>query len=262
MTAKAPRAIAWWWVLPITIVWFVTPIVLELFLPHPTAVDQTSDGAFFLTAYGVLWGRIAPMLLSLIVPVVLISALRWWRRVNRDSVPTARWVIAVPLLLAGASLIFTDYGAYAERGPAYALLTAVAVLLVATSEELMFRGIAVEALRDGLREGWVAVISTLLFAVTHVATAATSWPLIVSAAMGGYLYYLTRRSTGYIIFPILVHAAYDWFAFSLWDDSDPAFYFFLYEAAIFVVVVALTRLVPPAHVRARKVSRASGDVSA
>jgi membrane protease YdiL (CAAX protease family) len=260
---KPARSIAWWWVFPITLAWFVTPIVLDLFLPRPTEADETPDGAFFLTTHGVLWGRIVPMLLSLIVPLVVTGALRWWRRVNRDSVPTARWVIAVPLLLLGASLIFTDYGAYADRGLAYALLTAVAVLLVATSEELMFRGIAVEVLRDGLREGWVAVISTMLFAVIHVATAGASWPLIVSAAMGGYLYYLTRRATGYIVFPILVHAAYDWFAFSLWSDSDPAFYFFLYEAAIFIVVVALSRLVPPADVRARrKLARATRDAAA
>jgi membrane protease YdiL (CAAX protease family) len=121
----------------------------------------------------------------------------------------------------------------------------------------------VEVLRDGVREGWVAVISTLLFAVIHLATAGGSWLLMVSAAMGGYLYYLTRRATVYIVFPILVHAAYDWFAFSLWDDTDRAFYFFLYEAAIFIVVVALTRLVPPAHVRARrKLEQDSSDASA
>jgi membrane protease YdiL (CAAX protease family) len=161
------------------------------------------------------------------------------------------------VLLVGPSLVFADYGAYADRGAAFAVLTAVAVLLVATSEELMFRGIAVEALRDHVREGWVAVISTLLFAVIHVATGG-SWLLMVSAAMGGYLYYLTRRAAVYIVFPILVHAAYDWFAFSLWNDRDRAASFFFYEAAIFIVVVALTRWVTPRAIRARRTAAGTG----
>jgi membrane protease YdiL (CAAX protease family) len=260
---RQSRTIAWWWVFPLVVAWVVVPVVIDLFLPHTIAADKTPDGGFYATTHGLVWGLVVPEALSLIVPVAVIFWLGWWRRVNKDSVPTARWVLAVPILLATASLVFTSYSAYADRGTVFSALVVLAMLLIGASEELMFRGVALEILREGLREGWAAAVSTLLFAAGHFVSGGLSLPTVISAAMGGYLYYLTRRATVFIVFPILVHASFDLFGFSHWGDGDnTGLYFFLCETALFVVVVALTRFVPPASVRARRrAARADGRAS-
>lgn len=238
---------------PFVLAWQVVPLVILLFLPRPGAADRTADGSFYVTSRGLLWGFVVPELVALIVPVAVIAALGWWKRVGWDSVPTARWVLAVPVLIVAGALIFTKYDAYTDRGAAFTVLALLAVLLIAASEELAFRGVAVELLRNGLREVWAAVVSTLLFALGHFAQGGFALPAVISAAMGGYLYYLTRRAAVFIAFPILVHASFDWFAFSHWGaKDDAAFIFFLYQTAIFVAVVALSRWVPPKGGRGRR----------
>jgi membrane protease YdiL (CAAX protease family) len=242
--SQSQRAIRWWWAFPAAFGWAAVPIAFMLFLPKPMLADRTADAGFYVTARGLVWGVIVPAALGLIVPIVIISVLRWWPRVLKDSVPTARWVIAVPFLVAVPSLVFADYAALTAHGPVFFALFIVSVLLIATSEELMFRGLAVELLREGLAERWVALLSTALFAAAHAVNGGVGIPQILSAFVGGYLYYFTRRATRFLAFPILVHAAFDVFGFSLWSSAgDANFNMFVYQSAILVVVLVMSRLV-------------------
>ena len=241
------RAVAWWWAFPAALGWAAVPILFMLFLPRPTPADSTAGGGFYVTTRGLVWGLIVPAALGLIVPIVVVSVLRWWPRVLTDSVPTARWVIAVPFLVSVPSLVFADYAALTAQGPEFFALFIASVLLIAASEELMFRGLAVEMLREGLAEHWVGLLSTAIFAGVHMVNGGVGLPQILSAFVGGYLYYFTRRSARFLIFPVLVHAAFDVFGFSHWNSTDGAvFAMFVYEVVVLVVVLALWRFVAPA----------------
>jgi membrane protease YdiL (CAAX protease family) len=248
--SQSPRAIRWWWAFPAAFGWAAVPIVFMLFLPKPMPADRTADAGFYVSSRGLVWGIIVPAALGLLVPMVVVSVLRWWPRVLKDSVPTARWVIAVPFLLAVPSLVFADYAALTAHGPVFFALFILSVLLVGASEELMFRGLAVEMFREGLAERWVALLSTVLFAAAHAVNGGVGLPQILSAFVGGYLYYFTRRATRFLAFPILVHAAFDVFGFSQWSSAgDAVFNMFMYQVVVLVVVLSLSRFVVPAGQR-------------
>jgi hypothetical protein len=184
------------------------------------------------------------MLVLLALAIAAISVLRLWPKVLRDSVPTRRWVLAVPVAIAVPCLVFTDYAAMIERGWAYTLLLVTLVMATAVAEELTYRGLVLEVLRGGVSEPWAAFLSTLVFALIHVFNVA-NWLVILSAFMGGYLYFLTRRATGFIALSILVHALFDLFTFSHRGIGDWDFYMFVYLLVLFVVVLALSRRVSP-----------------
>jgi membrane protease YdiL (CAAX protease family) len=258
------RYLRWGWVFPLAVAWVLVPAVLARLLPRPSDADKTVDGDFYTTPRGLVWGLIVPEILSFAVPIATITVLGWWRRVHRDSVPTARWVLAIPALLILPCLAFTRYGSYTDNGSAFVVLVVVSVLLIAASEELMFRGLVVELLRDGLREGWVAMLSTGLFAAMHFLNGAGSLPTVISAGIGGYLYYLTRRAAVILAAAIIAHAAFDFFGFSHFTtDDDAAFNMFVFQLALFIVVLALHRFVPPAAERSRRrVARSTASPAA
>jgi CAAX protease family protein len=219
-------------------------IAISLFLPRPSAADSADPSGLPPSAYGLFWGRIAPMVVLMALTIAAISVLRLWPKVLKDSVPTRRWVLAVPAAIAVPCLVFTDYAAMIDRGWVYTLLLVALAISIAVAEELTYRGLVLEVLRGGVSEPWSALLSTLIFALIHVFNVANLL-VVLSAFMGGYLYYLTRRATGFIAFSILVHALFDLFTFSHRGVGDSAFNMFVYLLVLFVVVLALSRRISP-----------------
>jgi membrane protease YdiL (CAAX protease family) len=108
-----------------------------------------------------------------------------------------------------------------------AALVGMAILVLAASEEIVWRGLVTTLLaeRVGSRTAWIW--SAVLYAVAHLSSAwalrgpAGLNPLLVIAALVGGLFWggLARRS-GRLTPAILSHALFDWCAlmmFPLWD---------------------------------------------
>lgn len=163
----------------------------------------------------VVENLLVPLLLPMAVVIILISALRWWRPVLVDDRSVPRWMISFPIVIMVASLAATDWDRLSDVGGSYFLALAAATLLVGLNEELMARGVLLTGFRRLGSETSAWLWSTGLFALMHGANLFQGSPLrdvlhqIMSTFVLGTLLYLSRRATGSLLVPIIVHATWD-----------------------------------------------------
>jgi len=173
--------------------------------------------------------------LSLIVGAILLALtatlLGWWRPAMFDQHRSVRWPIFVPILMAVAlviNLLSTDWASY--DGGFFA--ASVVLLLVGFTEEMANRGLLVVALRSRLGEGWVWFLSSLLFGVMHLMNAlsgqdlATTLQQVVFAFMGGTVFYILRRTTGTLIWAMVLHGLWDFSTFAVQHGAAGPFALF------------------------------------
>ncbi|NUT90572.1 MAG: hypothetical protein HOY78_00950 [Saccharothrix sp.] len=129
----------------------------------PSTVDQ-------------VWRSITvPVGASMLLGVLVVAYLRWWRPALTDDRPVRRWVLAVPVIQLVTIALMCNYGGLADRGLAFTALLLVSALLVGFGEELMFRGIGVTAFRaNGFSEGKVALWTTVMLRRKHINATARS----------------------------------------------------------------------------------------
>lgn len=172
-----------------------------------------------------LFGDTQTVLLALALPsfigavIVLLAAASFgWLRELFSAQPVAgtEWMWLAPVVVTGAVVLRafgTDYGEYATG---VIVATYLAGLFIGLAEELLVRGIAITLLRRaGYGELAVMLLSSLLFALIHSVNVLSgqSWSTVL-ATMGfafvfGVAMYLTLRVTGFLIWPILLHALTD-----------------------------------------------------
>lgn len=168
-----------------------------------------------LTTRGVIFTMLIPLGLALAFTYGAVAALGWWRPVMWDDRPVNRWVWVVPALLLVAILLGVNYSALSEKGWLFIVCLLVATQFVGWGEEGMFRGIGVTVLRQhGLREGQVALWSSLIFGVVHLSNVFTGGgaSAIVQAivvSLAGYFFYLTRRVSGSNALNSVMHGLFD-----------------------------------------------------
>lgn len=159
----------------------------------------------------------APLLVGAIVLVLFLRSARWPASTFTRQPIGGRWWMWIAVGLAIIPIVLRlfgiDYGAFT---PGVVASMFFAGLLVGFTEELIFRGIVVKLLREaGHRELTVAVLSSLLFALSHSVNAITGQPLstvavtVVYTFGFGILMYLALRVTGSLIWPMLLHALTD-----------------------------------------------------
>lgn len=94
------------------------------------------------------------------------------------------------------------------------------LLLVGFTEELTTRGLPVVGLRSRLQEAWVWFLSSALFAAMHLVNifagqgVSTTLTQVGMAFLGGTVFYILRRSTGTLLWAMMLHG--------LWDFSTVA----------------------------------------
>jgi len=158
---------------------------------------------------------------SLLVGAILLTALTaylgWNQEIyGRQPVYRSWWmwlgplIAAVPIVLRALDI---DWGSPALS---VVLLVLATGLMIGYVEELLFRGIAVKMLRTGgQREFSVAVITSLLFAVSHSINALQGQELktvgttVLYTFAFGALMYLTMRSFRFIIAAMILHGLTD-----------------------------------------------------
>jgi membrane protease YdiL (CAAX protease family) len=162
--------------------------------------------------------------LSLIIAAVLLAItttlLGWWRPALFEQQRSARWPIIAPILMAIALLInlaSTDWGSY--DGAFFA--ASVVLILVGFTEELTTRGLLLTALRSRLSEVWVWFLTSALFALMHLMNALSGQAILptlqqVGAAfLGGTIFYILRRTTGSLIWAMVLHGLWDFSTFAV-----------------------------------------------
>ena len=170
--------------------------------------------------------------LSLIIGAVLLAItttlLGWWRPALFDRQPSVRWPIIAPLLMAFALLLnltSTDWGSY--DGAFFA--ASIVLILVGFTEELTTRGVLLVGLRNRLSEGWVWFLTSALFALMHLVNALSGQPLVptlqqVGAAfLGGTIFYILRRTTGTLIWAMVLHGLWDFSTFAVGHGTPGPF---------------------------------------
>lgn len=178
-------------------------------------IGNWADESDILTTRGVVFTMVIPLGIALVFTYGVIAALGWWRPVMKDDRPVNRWVWAVPAILLIAILVGIDYSALSEKGWLFVVALLVATQFVGWGEEGMFRGIGVTVLRNhGLREGQVALWSSLVFGVVHLsnifgAGGAAAIPQAIIVSLAGYFFYLTRRVSGSNALNSVMHGLFD-----------------------------------------------------
>ena len=159
----------------------------------------------------------ASIVVGAIILVVFLASVGWLRLVFARQPISGRgwmWIFVVlaiiPIVLRFAGIDYDSYGV-----PVVVTMLLIG-LLIGFTEELLYRGIVIKILRDGgHRELSVAVISSLLFALSHSVNLLSGQPLLTVAltvvfTFGfGMVMYLVLRVTGNIVWPMLIHALTD-----------------------------------------------------
>ncbi len=235
-----PQRIGWAAVVGLLLAWVVAGFIGALVGNIATG---TTDDEY--AAPGVLFGHVAlPALLGLVVGVIATTVLRWWGPVWHEPLRMRAWGWIFPIAMVVGGAAFADWSRIANAGAALLAVYAATVVLIAASEELMFRGVVLQAMRDKYHEGVAALLATILFAVMHVLVGGGLGNIAqgVGTLIGGYLYYVTRRVSGGLLAPIVVHAIWDFTALSVLlgsgSDTDTKFF----ETTLILAVLATVAL--------------------
>ena len=119
------------------------------------ALSQGTDAEYatFPDVETTLRSMTVPIALSVLFGVAVISVLRQWPEVVHEDHPVRSWVWIVPAVLVAASIGVIDYENLGTLDSGLLVTVVVSSLLVGIGEELMFRGVTLQALRDkGLSE--------------------------------------------------------------------------------------------------------------
>lgn len=249
--SRAGRGLSWLKLLGLILVFILGPQFVSLFA---FGVSTLEEG--YSTLRGAIAAELVPDLGGAVIAAAVAIWLGWGRLVLRDRVPTRRWVWIVPVSIIGVSLIAVDWARLGEVGASLTLALLTATFFTGLSEELMFRGIALQMMRQRYSELAAGIVSSLLFGVTHLLNAlvfgAGAIPQAMLAGAIGYLLYLSRRVSGGILVPIVVHWLYDFSTFSGQVGTEPesslsdaGLALILLQIVLFVVVVVAHRAIEP-----------------
>lgn len=198
-------------------------------------------------------GSVDSLVRSVVVPVgvgaaYVVAIVAWhggWQRLF--VVPRLRrWTLLLVALLFVGIVAVTNYGGLAEVGLLHALVLLVAVLLVGFAEELLFRGIGVDAFRSaGHRERSIAIWTSVIFGIAHGSNAAITGDVpaallqVLLTTLTGALFYVVLRSTGMLVAGMAAHGLWDFGILSTQViPSDP--HDLVNAAPVLVVVILLT----------------------
>lgn len=107
----------------------------------------------------------------------------------------------------------------------YAVLWAIAFLLVGLQEEFFYRGYLLSTLATGIRFWPAAIVTSLIFGAGHFFNRGENWVGALEIVVWGLVACLTLRLTGNLWFAVGFHAADDWaqtFLFSVNNSGTPA----------------------------------------
>ena len=229
-------------------------LVIQL-VPKLTA-PADSKYATFPTTRSVATGLWVTVGLGSVIGLVAVAVLGWWRPAFIEDRRLPRWVWWFPAVMILATLGGVSYTNLSHKGLTYTLMLLVGCLFIGVSEELMFRGIGVTAFRQaGFTEGKVALWTCVIFGLAHstniFSEGVSALTQVLVTAIAGYFFYLSRRVSGGLIVPIILHGLWD-FGLITNSLSKPiaagAALFILADVVLAILSIVTIRKVFPRHV--------------
>ncbi len=174
---------------------------------------------FFDTAGSTMRSVVLPLGAGAVWLVAFLVWARWdhvFRDARRLPMSWFLWILpAVMVLVAVLHLVGLDWSLF---DPGHLLAVLLASLLVGFTEETLFRGVVLRAMRQGDRsEGMAILWTTLWFGAFHLTNLLLNEPgaviQIFFAALAGTGLYLARRGTGAIVVAMALHALWDFSTF-------------------------------------------------
>jgi membrane protease YdiL (CAAX protease family) len=220
-----------------------------------TAGLHTTYGA--PTSVSMLWRSITvPVLVSLVFVYAVVGVLNWWRPVFTDGRPVRRWVWVIPAIIAVTAVAGMNYAGLGQHSAGFIVLLAMTALGVGFAEEGMFRGLGVVTFRaNRFTEAKVALWTSVLFGLAHATNLVSEGPkaliqVLVTAA-AGYFFYLTRRVSGGLAVPALLHGLWDFGAISASVVADKTYLgaglFILADIIMVIILLIRRRRIEPAR---------------
>lgn len=144
----------------------------------------------------------------------------WWRPVMHDRSAGPRWALVVPVLLTLGILVGLASAPWGDWDAGTLAVLLAGCALVGFGEEISNRGLVVVGMRGGFPEARVWLISSALFALLHAANILVGQDVgptiqqMVFAFLVGTVFYVTRRLTGLLLVPMILHGLWDFTTFS------------------------------------------------
>jgi uncharacterized protein len=121
---------------------------------------------------------------------------------------------------AGHSFSFGTVALHGTQLAGYAVLWAIAFVLVGLFEEFLMRGYALYTLTTGMGFWPSAVLLSVIFGSIHLRNGGESWAGGLAAAFIGLFFSFTVRRTGDLWFAVGLHAAWDYSESFLYSVPD------------------------------------------
>lgn len=217
---------------------------------------QHYDYGNFPTVEAIIRSITIPVGLSVVFVAIVISWLGWWKRILSEKIRLTRWAWIVPVLMVLSIITVTSYSQLAAVSPMMIFALLASILLVGMGEELMFRGIVLEAMRNANRRSELkaALFTALIFGGVHMTNVFTAGPsAFLQAAIvsvSGLFFYVALRVSGTLLVPIILHAGWDFSLLSgtLGIDPEPStlgFVALLTNLVLAIIVIARWRAIWP-----------------
>jgi len=133
--------------------------------------------------------------------------------------------VLVGALAAGGYLVFDGAALHGVQIVKYALIWLLAFLLVACSEEAMFRGYLQSTLARGIGFWPAALVSSFVFGAAHLANPGESPAGITGVIAAGLVFCLLLRLSGSLWLGIGFHTTWDWAQSYLYGTPDSGIMF-------------------------------------
>lgn len=180
--------------------------------------DGGLDDEDLLSSVGSVFFQITAALIAGAVVLVAFCAYMGWTQeiFGRQPIYRSWWMWVAPIVVLVPVVLRVLGIEWGRHGFDVVALILVTGLLIGFVEELLSRGIGVKMLRDGGHGEWaVAALSSLVFALSHGINILTGQDFttvafsMVYAFAFGVLMYLTLRTTGFLVFAMLLHGVTD-----------------------------------------------------
>jgi len=184
--------------------------------PGLMAISGLDYDELFYSSANVWKGVLIPLMAGAVYLLAVVSFLRWdhvFGDPGRLPMNKLLWAPVV-LMTVGAIIRFT--GVPGDIPFDLIALIIAAGVLVGFTEETVFRGILLRAMRAGrLPEIKVAIIVSVAFGLFHLTNLGVGSPLpvvlfqVTIASISGFALYLARRGTGLLVAGMVLHGFWD-----------------------------------------------------
>ncbi|MFF2910781.1 CPBP family intramembrane glutamic endopeptidase [Paenibacillus sp. NPDC057934] len=173
----------------------------------------------------LLWA-VAPISGGAVLTITMVTLYGWWHPSLVEKRRLSGWAMSLPIIMMVIAVVNMLIADFTHITPLMWLYLIVSCILVGLNEETIHRGQLIVALRSRFGETGVWLLSTAMFSAFHlpnfflgVGVGAALLQLMSTFGLGS-IFYLVRRSTGSLVFAMLLHGLWDFSIFTTNGSSS------------------------------------------